>query len=369
MLDEDWEANRRDDITVAHPLTCLRAACKWLEELSNPTLFQSIKMYHSDPRKSKMYKELAPRLAKYLTGIAFVIFMGNDEVEKDLINHMLLQFATNLRRLRVGLYRDDVGPHTHILDAIAHLQNLEEVTMDDIDYEEDVPLIAYDLVPRSLNHRLLNHILDHHAQRLRTLVLHSMHPIHETTFRKLRGTTPQLRRFECTRAISIETRAVFTEPQQWACADRLEHLYLRRCGVHAATVARHLAMGVFGKLRSLHMVMCGDNSDDSRERVGAGWTIPPLEKVEIEHFMDWEMDKLRTIHAKTVIATRVWSRRGLCVEAFGKTMTFPGAVELHVARTWDDEKFEELKRNCAKRGLTKVMRDHAPMASCFCHPD
>ena len=117
------------------------------------------------------------------------------------------------------------------------------------------------------------------------------------------------------------------------------------------------------------MVMCGDERDDPTEPVGAAWTIPSLESVDIEHFTDWEMEKLQTIHTKKVCATRVWGARGLSIEAFGKPTTFPGAVELHVAKTWDDEKFEELRKSCAKRGLMKVERDHVPMASCPCHPD
>ena len=369
LLDEDWKAKRQGDKDVLHPLRCLRVTCKSLEEHCNPTLFQSMTMYHSSPTSTKftIYKDYAPKLARYLKEIVFVVFMGNDEI--DLVYHTVFQHATNLRQLKVGLYREDVEQHTHLLDAVAHLQSLEVVMVGDLDYEEHAPLGAYDLVRGTFNHRFLNHVLDHHAQRLRTLLLYNMHPIHETTFRKLRDTTPQLRRFECTRAITIETRAAFTEPQRWACADRLEFLYLRGCGIHAATIARHLAMGVFGKLRSLHMVMCGDELDDSTEPVGTAWAIPPLERVEIEHFMDWEMDKLKTIHAKEVYITRVWSARGLCIEAFGKSTTFPGAVGLHVAKTWDDEKFEELKRSCAKRGLMKVERDHAPITSCSCHPD
>ena len=319
------------------------------------------------PRKPEMFKELAPKLAGYLRNIAFVISINN--YERDLVYHMLLQNAPNLRRLSVWLSRGDVEPHTQILDALAHIRTLEDVIIGDVNYGEHSPLLEYDLVPSTFNHRFLNHILDHHAQRLRTLILSSTNPIHETTFRKLRETTPQLRRFECTRAITIDTRAAFTEPQRWACADRLEHLYFRRCGIHAATIARHLAMGVFGKLRSLHMVMCGDGSDDSTEPVGTAWSIPPLERVEVEHFTNWEMDKLRTIHTKKVYVARDWTGRSQCVDAFGKDTTFPGAVELHVATTWGDERFEELRRSCAKRGLIKVERDHAPMASCLCHPD
>lgn len=367
LLDEDWKAKCQSDEGVLHPLTCLRATCKRLEERSNPALFQSIQMSTTDPRKYQIYKEYAPKLARYLREIAFVVFMGDDEL--DLVYHTVFQHATNLRELKPGLYQTDTEQHTLLLDAVARLQNLEVVMVGEVDYDEEDPLGAYDLVRGTFNHRFLNHVLDHHAQSLRTLVLYSMHPIHETTFRKLRDTTPQLRSFKCTRAITIETRAAFTEPQRWACADRLEFVYFRRCGVHAATIARHLAMGVFGKLHSLHMIMCGDELDDSMEPVGATWAIPPLESVEIEHFMDWEMDKLQTIHAKKVYATRVWSAREICIGAFGKAATFPGAMELHVAKTWDDEKFEELRKSCAKRGLMKVERDHAPMASCMCHPD
>jgi len=57
----------------------------------------------------------------------------------------------------------------------------------------------------------------------------------------------------------------------------------------------------------------------------------------------------------------VRSSRPLCIGAFRTSTTFPGAAELHVEENWDDKDFEELKRSCAMRGLTKVEQDLDPL--------
>ena len=78
--------------------------------------------------------------------------------------------------------------------------------------------------------------------------------------------------------------------------------------IHFATTARDLGAGVFGLRRSFHTAICGDGSDDPTNPVATIWTILPFERVEVEHFDDWEMDKLEYIHAMKVYVTGVLCR-------------------------------------------------------------
>jgi len=180
--------------------------------------------------------------------------------------------------------------------------------------------------------------------------------MHESTFLRLRDTAGQLRRLSIS-SLTIETRGAFADPRRWACAGRLEHLCISHCAIHSATIARHIGAGVFGPLRTIYIVGCGENSDDSLELAATVWTIAPLDWVQVVEVNKLEMSRLRCIHAKKVYMRMLWSCRQLCIEAFRMSTTFPEAVELHVEEAWDDKDFEELKRSCAMRGLTNVERD------------
>jgi len=181
--------------------------------------------------------------------------------------------------------------------------------------------------------------------------------MHESTFLKLRDTASQLRQLSLSHCLTIEARGAFADPRRWACAGRLEYLYIGECAIHSATIARHIGAGVFGPLRRVYIVGCWGNSGDSLELAATVWTIPPLDWVLVDEVNELEMSRLSSIHAKKVYMKILRSSRPLCIEAFRRSTTFPEAVELHVEEAWDDKDFRELKRNCAMRGLTKVERD------------
>lgn len=95
-------------------------------------------------------------------------------------------------------------------------------------WELEYPLFPQPCSTKS-NHRLLNHIPDYHSKRLRVLVVCSGTPMLESTVLMLRDTASQLRHLELSQWLTIETRGTFTDPRVWACAGRLEDLYILRC--------------------------------------------------------------------------------------------------------------------------------------------
>jgi len=269
----------------------------------------------------------------------------------------ILERAVHLQKISLYPCITDTKAHSQLLSAISKLSALKEVSIRELGRPEYPP--RYDTVQSTFHHRLLNHILDYHSQRLRVLVVCGSTPMHESTFLKLRDTASQLRRLELSQCLTMDTRDTFADPQRWACAGRLEYLLINQCAIQSATIARHIGAGVFGPLRIFRIVGCREDFGDPPPSATTVWTIPPLNRVEVVQFNDLEMSRLISIHAKKVYMgmRMIWIRGPLCIEAFRSSTTFPEAAELHVERSWDNKNFEELKRSCAMRGLTKVERD------------
>src|SRR5258706_5759124 len=363
LLQGDWQALARLVGGNPHPLKPLRLTCKQLEALCNPVFARVTFISNALGRPElELRNELASKFAKYLKKVVFFIEerQGEKELFMESVLTAILEGAVHLRHISVCHHSTDTGAHIQLLSAISKLSALQGVN---ILWELDFPLYSppYSTIQLTFHHRLLNHILDYHSQRLRVLAVCGGTAMHESTFLKLRDTASQLRHLDLSQCLTTETRDAFSDPRIWACAGRLESLYIMRCAIRPATITRHVGAGVFGPLSTLCIVKCGDESgDDSgdpQEPGAAIWTIPPLKSVHVEQFNDREMDSLRSIHAKKVYIRGVWSGRPLCIEAFRKSTTFPEVAELHVEKGWDDENFEELKGSCAMRGLTKVERD------------
>jgi len=354
LLQRDWQASL--DVQT-HPLKSLRLTCKQLEALCNPVFATFISINPLNRRALELRKELAPKFAKYLKVVECHISGQEGKVElfMELVLTAVLERTVHLRQITLHYASTDTRAHRQLLSAISRLNALEHVRIRELDHQGYS--LRYETVQSTFYHRLLNHILDYHSLRLRVLLVSGSAPMHESTFLKLRDTASQLRELSISRCLTIETRSAFADPQRWACAGRLEYLLIKQCAIHSATIARQIGAGVFGPLRKVHIVGCRDMSGDSLESAATVWTIPPLKWVQVDQFNDLEISRLRSIHAKKVYMRMARKRRPLCIGAFKGSTTFPGAAELHVENNWDDKDFEELKRSCAMRGLTKIKRD------------
>jgi len=352
LLQRDWQGR----LVQTHPLKSLRLTCKQLEALCNPVFATSISINPFSRPALELRKELTPKFAKYLKVVECHISGQEGKVElfMEFVLTTILERTVHLRKITLHYTSTDTRAHRQLLSAISRLSALEDVRIRELDYQGYPP--RYETVQSTFHHRLLNHILDYHSQRLCVLVVGGRTPMHESTFLKLRDTASQLRQLSIT-SLTIETRGAFADPQRWACAGRLEYLFISQCAINFATLARHIGAGVFGPLRTFYIVGCGENSGDSLELAATVWTIPPLDWVQVVEVNELEMSGLRSIHAKKVYMTMARRRRPLCIGAFKGNTTFPGAAELYVEENWDDKDFEELKRSCAMRGLTKVERD------------
>jgi hypothetical protein len=358
LLQCDWQG-RLAGQQQTNPLKSLRLTCKQLEALSNPVFAKFICIRAFNRSALELRKEFASKFAKYLK--AMVCYISEQAGAKELSIQSestlttILEQAVHLQKISLYYESTDTRAHSQLLSAISRLSALEEVRIREFDYPPYPP--PHDIVQSTFHHRLLNHILDHHSQRLRVLEVRGRTALHESTFLKLRDTASRLRKLDLIQCLTIETRGAFEDPKIWACAGCLEYLCIRHCTIHPATITRHIGAGVFGPLRIFYIIGCNESSGDPPKSASTVWTIPPLSKVKVDQLNDLEMSGLGSIHAKEVHMRMVPSGRSLCIEAFRRSTTFPEVAELHVEDDWDDKDFEELKRSCAMRGLTKVERD------------
>jgi len=358
LLQHDWQT-RLVGQQQTHPLKCLRPTCKQLEALCNPVFAEFISIDPFSRPALELRKALASKFAKYLKALVCFISEHNGDrelfIQFEFVLTTILERAVHLQKISLYPCSTDTRAHSRLLSAISKLSFLKEVSIRELDHPRYPP--RYGNVQSTFHHRLLNHILDYHSQRLRVLEVCGSTPMHESTFLKLRDTASQLRQLELNQCLTVETRGAFADPQRWACAGRLEYLYIRRCAIHPATITRHIGAGLFGPLRVFHIIGGKENSGTPPESAATVWTIPPLNWVEVAQFNDLEMSRLMCIRTKGVHMRMVWGGRPQCIEAFRRSTTFPEAEELHVENDWGDRDFEELKRSCAMRGLTKVKRD------------
>ena len=280
----------------------------------------------------------------------------------DFNAHVLGHFD-NVRRLTIFHEKEDTSEPNLLFDKIRDLSSLEEIHIINADERPDFWGGSSDDAPNHLAHRLLDVALDAHASRLRTIVLFGGTPLTIGTFEKIQYTAPKLNRLEIIRGITVHHRESLASPTAWTCAANLQHVSLTRCrGAHAAIFTRQLAAGVIGRLRTLHMSICGAISDDVTLPEATKWTIPALEVLELDHFAGWEMHHFAMIHAQKVFLSRVWRRMAMrepeaLIMAMADNRTFPEVTELHVTSDWGDQDFGGLRAVCLARELKVVERD------------
>jgi len=177
--------------TQPHPLKSLRLTCKHIEALCNPLFAEFVLIKVLDRSALELRKELAPKFAKHLKVIACHIPKRGGEVElfMESVLTAILERTVHLRKISLRYTSTDTRAHRQLLNAISKLSALEDVGI--WEYDHPLPYPPYDTVQSTFHHRLLNHILDCHSQRLRMLVVSGRTPMHESTFLKLRDTASQ----------------------------------------------------------------------------------------------------------------------------------------------------------------------------------
>ena len=283
----------------------------------------------------------------------------------------IMRHAPHLRSLKVIYAHNDTSSHPLLHDALIGAKELENVEFwegDDTGLYREV-----DMGTPSPRNDLLRVLLSHHSASLRSLTLPGRMPLLQDLFYSLRDTAPKLHTLEFRRALSPEVIPLFVEPVVWACARSLRHLKIYLCAVHAAHAATALLAGRFGlALETVALWMNGQNSDNEflRPPAGLAWAGAPLEKLDLDHFAQFEMECFASIPARLLVATRIQSAHFARMICHG---AFPGLQVLSVSEYWHSSAefkrdFLNLEEACEARGVTlrcsevsKILPDNTTM--------
>jgi hypothetical protein len=169
----------------------------------------------------------------------------------------------NVRSLTVVHRQQDVGKHTSLQHAVEKFVHLEEITIQEEDYNPCRPFAS---VPRvaitdTFFHTFLCSVLKVHSTRLRALHLFTLLHLDPQLYIYLRDKTPNLRAITFTGNIGTDMEGVFAEPIPWASGQtgHLESLTFQGCsGAHADRFVQNILQGAYGiRLKEVQFITSG----------------------------------------------------------------------------------------------------------------
>jgi hypothetical protein len=345
-------------------------SCKYIESLCTPILFRNLDIsqdsYQDDVFSAAQASERAKRISQLTKNVGvhlrFLIIQlqipqKDDDNAKayDEACCTIMKHAPYLRSLKVIYAHNDTTSHPLLHDALINAEELENVEFWEGD--DTGPYTEVEMGTPSPRNDLLRVLLSHHSDSLRSLMFPGRMPLMNDLFYSLRDTTPKLHTLKFRRALSPELVPLFIEPVVWKCAPYLRHLKIYLCAVHAAHVATALLSGRFGLgLETVALWMNGENSDDQSLRPPSNltWAGAQLEKLDLDHFSQFEMECFSLFPTRLLIATRIESAHFARMIRGG---AFPGLQVLSVSEHWPASSefkrdFLNLEEACEARGVT-----------------
>lgn len=298
--------------------------------------------------------ELAPVIGHHLRHLTMEIQVPRDDGYATLYDTAcatILKHAPHLRFLKLFYAHNDITYHPILQDALAEVNELEAVEFWEGDDAQPMKKILTEaLTPRD---NILRVVLLYHSTSLRSLAIRGRIVLTDDLYRSLRENACKLHTLELRRALPIDS---FAEPVTWSCAPCLRHLRLYLCSPHIAHTVTALMRGCLGlELETVTLWMNGAKSDgtDLRPPANLGWAGAQLEKLDLDHFLPWEMECFSPIPTKILVATRMASAHFIKLMGDG---AFPGLQTLVVSDRWQssvqyEQDFRNLGETCKTRGV------------------
>ena len=224
--------------------------CKRLAEISAPTFFRSVRLKEADIKRHYRLAENAQHLGGLVRHLGLVLEYGLAD-NNSLPIYKILSSMPNIQSLTIVHRQQDVAKHTPLHHAVEKFVHLEEITIQEDNYNSDniraaVPRVA---IAETFFHTFLCSVLRVHSRRLKALHLLTPLPLDPQLYIDLRDKTPNLRSITFTANIGVDMEGVFAEPIPWASGQmgHLENLTLRWCtGTHADRFVQNILQGVYG---------------------------------------------------------------------------------------------------------------------------
>ena len=332
-----------------------------MAELCAPILFRKLDLSHGlyacpkAARNTQQLAMLAPILGHHLRHLTIQIPVPQNDPNSILYDTdcaTILKHAPHLRSLKFFYAHDDITPHRIIHDALAEIKELESVEFWEGDDARRMAKIMVEApTPRN---DILRILLSYYSTSLRSLAIRGRIVLNDELFCSLRDNACKLHTLEIRRALPSNS---FTKPVVWSCAPHLRHLQIYLCAPHAADIVTTLMRGCLGNnLETVALWMNGTSTDgrtNLRPPSNLGWAGAQLEKLDLDHFLPWEMECFHPIPTKLLVATRMESAHFTKMIGDG---AFPGLQTLVVSDRWQSSALREpdyhnLTEVCKTRGV------------------
>ena len=347
-------------------LPSLNSTCRYMADLCASVLFRRPDLSCGSCDDLPMAKrvksvesaqklaELAPIIGHHLRNLTIEIqvpLRDRSATLYDTACATILKHASHLRSLKLFYAHDDISSHPILQNALAEVNELEAVELWEGDDAQPMTKILTEVsTPRD---DILRVILLNHSTSLRSIAIRGRIVLANDLYHSLREKPCKLHTLELRRALSSDS---FAKPGIWSCAPCLRHLQLYLCSPHVAETVTALMRGCLGlQLETVTLWMNGTKSDgtDLRPPANLGWAGATLEKLDLDHFLPWEMECLSPIPTKNLVATRMASAHFIKLMGDG---AFPGLQTLVVSDYWKtsvqyEQDFHNLEETCKMRGV------------------
>jgi hypothetical protein len=312
----------------------------------------------------------ASKIGRYVRKLSISLVTLNSKDR--LVLSSIFGYLDSLTDLKLVYVKEDRRPCRSLIRACCRRTSLINLCVE----EAGLDITTTPADPgRSASRRyfvdhLIQAILKVDTLHLETFAHIASLPLHLSTFTALRARAAHLRKVVFRTSIQSNLRATFNQPTQWASASRLEELTIRTCsGVNLASVAIHVANGVFGRLKKLSVIRSGydDHVRFAAVNQPRPWTIGILERLDIDHADHSEVTALSTIHVQEVYATRVYTSALISALNGGG---WPGLRKLHThpQGSGAGPLLLALKGACDRRTIG-LETDAKPYGNCDCHDE
>jgi hypothetical protein len=289
-----------------------------------------------------------------------------------------LPYMSNIRSLTVVHEREDCAPHVALHQVVDKFLQLENITLREKDYDmsfDPFPLPSVE-VTTTFFHHFLRTVLETHANRITSLCLSTVLPLHCSTYVKIRDETPNLRLATFAGNIDEALEDKFEAPIPWASGktNSLKRLTFLSCHLHCGRFARNVLCGVYGtRLESTTLMACGTPDDNVLDVPRTSTPVHgSIDSLRLDHFDPWELSAMSLIPVRDLSLTRAhaYAFAGLptllmmgLANTDNSHIGFKGLERLRLSPkllledTWKSldggirQTYEDLKEACMQRGV------------------
>lgn len=253
---------------------------------------------------------------------------------------------------------------TMLLEALKSFEDVEDLTVIET-LTEDPWLRQERSFISPFMDGLVRTILNSSGSKLRSLTVDGESSMSLETFEALRSKATRLQTLLLQCFLGIHARDALCQPRLWACSDTLEHLGLYSCdGAHNGAIVSGIGNGLISTtLRSLDIVMCGSHDDLQSLPYPIKAQTPVLERIWVEHVINWEAILIGKLGAKDVLFTHM--PRAMAVELVEGSY-FRGMQTLKVVGLKELGRDDSAIVKACERRSVKLSTDAIARKPCSC---